>query len=142
MEEQWWNVTLHVVAQYVKLDFRSGLQFFFHEFERPGLYKWEPTIWNVEETLHKNYGAVADGWKKLERSLSVQSLVMQLKKNRNGLWPLFIHLQVKWSPTENDSAYEVCRLSWFTSENMADFFTWNFQPRSTVNSQVCFILIY
>jgi hypothetical protein len=35
VEEQWWNVTLHAVAQYVKVDFRFGLQFFF------------PWVWNA-----------------------------------------------------------------------------------------------
>lgn len=108
------------------------------------LYESEPVIWNPKEPLHKNRNAVADAWKRIEVSLSIKCSVQELKKKKESLMATFRPLlnKVKASMKTGKGADEVYKPSWFAFESMAKFLYGIYQPRSTINTQVCYIVMH
>jgi hypothetical protein len=103
------------------------------------LYELEPVIWNPKEPLHKNRTAVDDAWKRIEASLSINCSVQELKRKKESLMASFRPLlnKVKASIKMRKGTDEVYRPSWFAYETMAKFLDGVYQPRSTMNTEVC-----
>ena len=108
------------------------------------LYELEPVIWNPKEPLHKNRTAVDDAWKRIEASLNIKCSVQELKKKKESLMASFRPLlnKVKASMKTSKGADEVYRPSWFAFEAMAKFLDGVYQPRSTMNTKVCQLVVH
>jgi len=105
------------------------------------LYEQESAIWNPKDPLHKNRTAVAEAWKRIEGSLSIKCSVKELKKKKESLMATFRPLlnKVKASMKTGNGADDVYKPNWFAFETMARFLHGIYQPRNTVNTQVCSI---
>lgn len=108
------------------------------------LYEEHSVIWNPKNPMHKSRNAVADAWTNIQKLLSVECSIQELKKKKDSLmasfWPLLS--KVKNSMKTGSGADEVYKPNWFAYDTMSKFL-WNiYQPRPTINTQVLIILIF
>jgi len=102
------------------------------------LYEQESVIWNVKHLKHRDRNAVSDAWSNIQKSLSLQCTVQELKKKKESLMSTFRPLlnKVKGSMGTGSSAEDVYKPNWFAYETMAKFLFGVYQPRSTISTQV------
>lgn len=114
-------------------------------FEFLNLYEKEALIWNPKDPLHKNRNSVNDAWLRMSNQMSVKCSIKDLKKKKDSLMATFRPLshKVKESMRTGSGTNEIFKPNWVFYDQMAKFLHGIYQPKATMNTEVClcFILI-
>lgn len=103
------------------------------------LFEKESLIWNPKDPLHKNRNLVSDAWKRIKDNFSKDIAIVDLKKKKDSLMATFRPLaqKVKNSTKTGSGRDEIYKPNWIFYEPMAKFLHGVYQPKTTINTEVC-----
>lgn len=101
------------------------------------LYQHESVIWNPRHRAHKSRTDVADAWKRIQKMLSVDCSIKDLKKKKESLMATFrpLYNKVQESRKTSLTLAEEYRPKWFAYDFMERFLEGIYQPKGAINKE-------